>query len=53
MKTRAEAIAFLRQQPDGVRPGLVYEVEPFRPGDAEGVSFSVYQVKDGKYVLVK
>ena len=51
MTTRAEAIAFLRQQPDGVRPGLGYEVEPFRPDDAEGVSELFYRVYKDAYPL--
>ncbi|MDR3641311.1 MAG: hypothetical protein P4L39_08310 [Humidesulfovibrio sp.] len=51
MTTRAEAIARLSQQPDAVRPGLDYEVEAFRPSDAEGVCDLFYRVYKDAYPL--
>jgi hypothetical protein len=51
MMTRAEALAWLSQQLDTVQPGLVYEVEAFRPSDAEGVCELFYRVYKDAYPI--
>lgn len=49
MTTRAEAIARLRMLPDGVRPGLPYDVGAFVPNDAQGVAALFHTVYGDAY----